>query len=365
MIAKTISITILILFFIVTLSCTQKETEWEGTIEEKNGVIIVKNPREPMYGSEILSIEEELSIGKSDNEKDYLFENVTDVAVDKKDNIYVVDNKACMVRVFAEDGNHLRDFGRRGQGPGEFEYPVGIQITSDNELCVSGSRYLIFFSLEGEFKRRIHITFYDLRPKLNSLGNIISRTDILGEKKRLELNKYSKDGEKTNTLVEMEIEMPLSKYDPYYHFICYTVLKDDTVVWALNKKYELMFINQEDKLYMKVEKKYSSIKLRQKSIETIKKNQKEDASRTHIFPEFYPPIFYIDSDDEGNIYVQTYETDLENRDYYDVFNSEGKYITKITLKGSPACWDRGKLYTIEEDEDGFEYVKRSKITWNY
>lgn len=131
------------------------------------------------------------------------------------------EEAACMVRVFTENGIHLRDFGRRGQGPGEFDYPVKIQITSDNELCVSGSRYLIFFSLEGEFIRRINVAFYDLRPNLNSQGNIISRTDILGEKIRWELNKYSKNGEKINTLVELEIVRDLSKYDPYYHIIFY------------------------------------------------------------------------------------------------------------------------------------------------
>jgi len=153
--AKTILTILLISALTVSSSCSQQKTEWKGTIEERDGVVIVKNPREPMYGSEILNIEEELSIGKGKNEKDYLFENVSDVAVDKENNIYVVDSKACMVRVFAENGIHLRDIGRRGQGPGEFEYPVKIQITSDNELVVSGSRYLIFFSLEGEYKRRI------------------------------------------------------------------------------------------------------------------------------------------------------------------------------------------------------------------
>jgi len=361
-------ILLIILFLLVSIicvSCSQQKSGWQGTIKEVDGLIVVKNPVEPVYEENVFWLEEELSIGKSDKKKDFLFENVSDVAVDNENNIYVVDSKACMVRVFTENGIHLRDFGRRGQGPGEFEYPTKIQITSDNELCVSGSRYIIYFSLVGEYKRRIHVTFHDLRPKLNSQGNIIARTDILGEKKRLELNKYNKDGEKIITQVEMEIERDLSKYDPYYHLIFYTVLKNDTVVWALNKKYELMFINQKDELYMKVEKEYSPTKLRQKSIETIKKNQKEDASRTHIIPEFYPPINYIYSDDEGRIYVQTNEVDLENRDYYDVFNSEGKYITKITLKGFPACWNKGKFYTIEEDEDGFEYVKRYNVTWNY
>jgi len=154
-----------------------------------------------------------------------------------------------MVRVFTENGTHLRDIGRRGQGPGEFEYPVEIQITSDNELFVAGFRYIIYFSLEGNYKRRINVAFNDLRPKLNSQGNIIARTDILGEKIRWELNKYSMEGEKLNTLVEMEIVRDLDKYDPFSQIIYYTVLPDDSVVWALNKKYELISNKAETKKY--------------------------------------------------------------------------------------------------------------------
>jgi len=51
-----------IIFSIISFSCNQQKTKWQGTIKEVNGVTIVKNPIEPMYGEEIIEIEKDLSI---------------------------------------------------------------------------------------------------------------------------------------------------------------------------------------------------------------------------------------------------------------------------------------------------------------
>ena len=48
----TFTLSILILFN----TCGQQKTEWKGTIEEVNGVIVVKNPKEPMYGEAIFIV---------------------------------------------------------------------------------------------------------------------------------------------------------------------------------------------------------------------------------------------------------------------------------------------------------------------
>ena len=42
-------------------------------------------------------------------------------------------------------------------------------------------------------------------------------------------------------------------------------------------------------------------------------------------------------------------------------------IKKAALfdKVPPQVWKKGKLYTIEYDEEGFELIKRYKVTWNY
>jgi hypothetical protein len=70
--------------------------------------------------------------------------------------------------------------------------------------------------------------------------------------------------------------------------------------------------------------------------------------------------------DEGKIFILTWER-IANGDgyYYDIFDSEGKYVAKIPLKATPQVLKKNKLYTIEEDEKGYQAVKRYKVTWKY
>jgi len=66
---------------------------------------------------------------------------------------------------------------------------------------------------------------------------------------------------------------------------------------------------------------------------------------------------------EEDLSIGNVEED-EEEDYYDVFDSEGKYIVRISLKYTPLVWKNKKLYMIEEDEEGFQIVKRYKVTWD-
>ncbi len=56
-----LALSILILFS----TCRQQNEDWQGTIEEMDGVTVVKNPKEPMYEEDIIKIEEELAIGEA------------------------------------------------------------------------------------------------------------------------------------------------------------------------------------------------------------------------------------------------------------------------------------------------------------
>lgn len=50
---KQIYIILFITGSFLLVSCNQPKTEWKGTIDEKDGVIVVKNPKEPMYDQSV------------------------------------------------------------------------------------------------------------------------------------------------------------------------------------------------------------------------------------------------------------------------------------------------------------------------
>ena len=69
-------------------------------------------------------------------------------------------------------------------------------------------------------------------------------------------------------------------------------------------------------------------------------------------------------DDLGQIFVMTWEKATDTHGFfYDIFDSEGKYIVKVPIKTISIILKQNKLYTIEEDEERYQYVKRYKVTW--
>ncbi|XP_071950816.1 uncharacterized protein [Antedon mediterranea] len=50
---------------------------------------------------------------------------------------YVCDRQNACIRVFAADGKHMKDIGKRGTDPGEFTDPVGIAIMPNGKLAVT------------------------------------------------------------------------------------------------------------------------------------------------------------------------------------------------------------------------------------
>jgi len=60
---KIISIIIFLSVSIMLVSCGKQKAAWKGTIEEEEGVTVVKNPKEPIYDEGMISLKEDLSIG--------------------------------------------------------------------------------------------------------------------------------------------------------------------------------------------------------------------------------------------------------------------------------------------------------------
>jgi len=141
------------------------------------------------------------------------------------------------------------------------------------------------------------------------------------------------------------------------------------LLWGFPDKYELHITNSEGKPIKKIIKKYDPIKITEKEKEQVIKER--FGGSEGIAPgvklswnEHHNAFIYLSIDDKGRIFTRTYEKESE-RDgyYYDVFDTEGKYIARVILGARPQTWKHGKLYTIEEDEEGFQVVKRYKVNW--
>ncbi|MGH7576239.1 MAG: 6-bladed beta-propeller [Longimicrobiales bacterium] len=77
----------------------------------------------------------------------------TSIGVDSTGHLYVLDAGNFTVSVFDRSGEHLRSFGRQGQGPGELGFPSDMAVTPSGEAAVYdfARRALVFIDADGSF----------------------------------------------------------------------------------------------------------------------------------------------------------------------------------------------------------------------
>lgn len=353
-------------------ACQKQGTEWEGTIEEEDGVIVVKNPKEPIYKREVFNLEEELSIGEAEGREEYMFSQIFGIAIDEEERIYVVDYDEANVKIFDATGEHIKTFGEQGQGPGELIKPSTISITYKGEIMLEDSMptRINFFTLDGEFIKSFPSKdiSYMPRSRMDSNGNIMRQAFFLmDENPRHEIMKLDSELNHIHTVVSIPFDFVMGKpINPFAPSLWWDITKDDQIIFGYSKDYELKIANSEGKVFKKITREYDPIEID----EETKKKFEEVYTKTMpqvklTFPKYFPPFQHFFLDDEGRIYVRTFEKQENSElNYYEVFDEEGRYIAKLKPKAPLYVFKRGKMYTIVEDEEGYYVVKRYKVIWN-
>jgi hypothetical protein len=309
-----------------------------------------------------------LSIGEEGRE-DYIFSQIRSVAVDDEERIYVLDNKENNVKIYDKNGEFVKKFGRKGQGPGEFHLPRAVAITNQDEILVQNIRSLAFFSLEGDFKRSLSIDQMRLGTiNIDSDGNITSLCSIReDENPRYELKKFDSE---LNYLYSLG-SSPLANsrrdgFNPLFPVLRWNVINRNQIVCGYMKEYELKVFDAKGNLIRKILKEYTPLEVTQEDVDERLQGEKlpPQMKENMVIPKYHCPFRWMIADEKGRIFVWTYERVIDGEGYYyDVFDADGKYIVKVPLKSRPFLYKNSKLYTVEEDEEGYQYVKRYKVTW--
>jgi hypothetical protein len=152
----------------------------------------------------------------------------------------------------------------------------------------------------------------------------------------------------------------------YFPVIRFDVLSTGQVVCGYaDEGYILKIYDDSGKLIKRIEKEYLPVPVTQEDKDIAREEYPERLRDSLFFPDEFPPFIRFKVDDEDLIYVSTYERPPDGDGYYhDVFDQEGKFITRIVLKARPLVIKKNKLYTIEENEDGYQFIKRYRMIWN-
>jgi len=161
---ETISFILYFTAFIMLSSFGEQKTEWDRKIKTENEVV-----------DNNIQLEFIGHLGEIDGEdENYLFYRPCDIAGDSEGNIYVLDGGNHRVQKFDNKGKHLTTFGRSGQGPGELQHPLSIDIGEDGNIYIAdwGNCRLEVFSSHGEYLRSIKLVTPVHRIRLLSSGEI-------------------------------------------------------------------------------------------------------------------------------------------------------------------------------------------------
>lgn len=364
-------IILLVLFISVQVKADQIK------IKKANGIEVVENPKKPSPPKGALSkmiLKEEFSIGEGEFDED-MFAELTSVDVDSNGTIYILDRKDIKVKIFDREGNFVRKFGKDGQGPGEMNLPITIQVLSNDELVVSDALTgkLMYFTLKGEFIREMSTAAKTILgftlPMFDSQGNILGQQIVRTEEKLMrEVRKY--DGELNSLFTVASIDntnLVQGKINPFQVVIFYQLGKDNAIYCSNPDAYEIKVLNSEGKMVRRILKDYDPVAVTEKDKEDFFERVPEIVGpiKDRIeFPKIYPAYQNFTIDEEWRLFVRTFEKGKKDGEFFfDVYDEAGRYIAKIPFKGDPRVWKGKKLYAIDEIEDGYQILRVYSVQW--
>jgi hypothetical protein len=345
--------------------CGKNDIAWKGTIEEANGVTIVRNPEKPILEGDLLALKEELSIGDEEGSDIYRFSDISHITADDRGRIYALDRKESCVKVFDADGRHLRTIGQPGQGPGDLNQPIFVYFLR-NELLVTQYERLSFFSPDGDLLRTVPmVKETPTRARCNSHGNIIGTSTVFDpatpETYSYVLKLYDPAVNPIKEMARIQIERRLAgAVNPMQPTIYMTVDDQDNIIFGYPVRYEIQIFDFDGDLIRKIFKAYTPVPITEE--EKAASVEGAPAQIKFEFPDHHPPFLRFINDEKGRLYVQTYEK-AGAKDIYihDVFDKDGRYIAKIPLKAYPVLFRNGELYSLEESDEGYPVIKRYQV----
>jgi hypothetical protein len=368
------------------IACSPDKSTQVDTIME-DGVKVVLNHLEPYDLTNMSSrfiLEKEFSIDfEGEDLAEIGISEILGYDVDSRGNIFCLCDSG--VFKFDSKGNFLLKFSRKGQGPGELNYPTKCAVSDRDEFWVFDySKYrFIHFDREGNFLKET-----DFKVRGNTYGvhaDYLTKTtdmqlsapvDMEDASPRYQLILQNRESGETKTLPEqLEGENPTRnpRHNLLHETLLYQFVQGKIYVYSQqNPQFEIGVYDFAGTPLKRVRKQYQKVKIdeefKTRRMEWFKKHP---MSRLHkmqgYFPEFYPPIqdFHVDS--QGRIFVETYEKAEDDPDasVVDIFTEDGAYIHRTSLpKSISKVFKNDRLYALHEKDSGFQELIVSAISWD-
>lgn len=300
--------------------------------------------------------------------------------VDEFGNIYflAIRSDEHFVYKVSEQGELLHSFGRIGQGPGELELAFGVVVLGNGNIAITDrNKKIAVFDGSGRLLNEIKFqSGFALAIPLKSGGFLLQRSSY-GLAKHITRELVLLDDEKREVKILDTINLiredTLNNRRLLPYFV-WEATADRIFSMSEDRGYEVLVYDHEGHLVNKIKGKPRRIKATEEIKRAVLGPTYGQPGTEKYFPDPLPPVNHFFTDDEGRVFVMTYEKDPKNGFHvYDIYNSEGTYLGS---QGIQTIWAqryfanlwivarKNKLYGYREDQEGYLEFIIQRIVWN-
>ncbi len=371
--------------------CGKQEAPGQRTIEEVDGVIEVKNPREPLNPELKIIFEENLTIGVREGDENYMFGNQVFMNTDDDGNIYVTDRDRKTIKKYDSSGNFLKSIGRPGQGPGEFQDISEVRFDSDGNIYLNDAKNqrISFLSKKGNYIKALKAPSIFEQVLINSRGYYVAMSVDnveLGKGKKWDYF-YGLFDENFNLIADFlrqpqEVKDLSNSNSPaqvladylsgiaFQPNVNYVLDKNDMLYFGYPEDYEIKVYSPDGTLLKIIQRDFKPLEIAGRDKEYFEQNQNlqlgnkmpagEEKKVFELvkYPKYKPAYERFTLMENGWIFVVV-DSIRDGSTLVDIFNKDGEYLaqfeTDISTDG--LSFNNGKAYAVLTIDD-YKFIKR-------
>jgi len=392
--SRTLFICIITFFsvFILFNACGQQTSEWRGTIEEVDGVTIVKNPIEPLNPELHITFEEDITIGAEVGDENYMFGSQVFMNTDDEGNFYVTDWDRKTVRKYDPDGKFLHSIGRPGQGPGEFQDVSEVRFDVEGNIYLNDvkNQRISFLKKDGNYIKGIKTPTVFERVVMISKGFYIAMSADnveLGKSKKwdyfyglfddnfkllaefLRLPQEANAQYKNPDSLTQVMADSLSR-EAFVPFVNYVLGINDSIYFGYPKNYEIKVYSPEGKLKKIIKRDFKPVEISEMHKEFFEQNlsrqllskmpanEEKKVFELIKYPKYKPAYERFTLMENGWIFVVV-DSVRDGLKLVDIFSEDGEFLAQFETDISTdwLSFDNGKAYAVATIND-YKFIKR-------
>ncbi len=359
---------------------------------------VIENPATPKYSGRDapeLAFKQELSIPLVGRR--YSFD------VDDAGNIYLLESLEGRMTVYDKEGKIIRQFGKKGQGPGEFENSVYLSVSPEKKIYVLDRprKVIQIFDMNGKWLERRQLLSVGMMNNLKfDSGGCVYIQDMrnlfaLKDEERIKrgvagLSRLQKFNSRFEKIMDVEIwdnrflkraQNVGYNYLLYHDIFYYQIDSNNCLYCGDSSQYEIRQITSNGQLKKIIKKKGVRIPTTKQDLASLMKDFPELKGQDSEMSKIKP--FFLDFHvlDKIGLLVGTYENEWNNKGilHCDLFDQDGVYIAKVKVPRYYYSKDQdsiseqrnhlfknGRCYSLvyNEKDEALELVRHSvELKW--